>query len=130
MAAVFLRLGDAFDPDSALARMYAWKGGINKKAAGTRAMSARLSALRVTHGDANGPAEVTGNPVDLTFGRSASQAAPDLLARAVMTLIRDAAAQLADQPQEVIAESVAARAIADSVPRRPHQVDPHGSQEH
>lgn len=127
MAATFLSAGGVFDSDSAMERLHAWKDGIDRKAADTQAMSEQLSALRVTLADTNGLAEVTvdstGNLLDLTIGRPASRVAPEVLSRTIMTLVRDASAQLAARSQEIVAEtmgteSAAARAISEHISQR------------
>jgi DNA-binding protein YbaB len=112
------------DPDGAMERMAAWKGRIDKLAADTLAMSERLQDLRVTMSDRNGLAEVTvdstGALVGLRLTERIARVAPDVVAQAIMATIGEARSRMADQSQEVIAETVgtesaAARAIADRV---------------
>ncbi len=114
-------------------RLSAWKGRIDQLAADTKTMSDRLQDLRVTAADDHGMVEVTvdasGALVDLRLGPRIQRVAPDVVARTVMDVIRAAKSKLADQSQEIIAEtvgtdSVAARAIAERVGQQLRGPDP------
>jgi DNA-binding protein YbaB len=118
--------GNILDPEGARERLAAWKGRIDKLAADTQAMSNRLQGLRVTASDPTGLAEVTidstGALVDLRLTDRIQRVAPAVVAQAIMATLGDARNKLADQSQEIIADTVgtespAARAIADSVGR-------------
>ncbi len=118
--------GTILDPDGARAHLAAWKGRIDKMAQDTEAMRQRLQDLRVTASDPNGLTEVsvdsTGALVGLRLTERIGQVAPDVVARTIMATLGEARNRLADQSQEVIAdtvgtESAAARAIAESVDR-------------
>ncbi|MEU5940095.1 YbaB/EbfC family nucleoid-associated protein [Micromonospora sp. NPDC047548] len=125
--------GGVLDPDSAMERLSAWKGRIDKVAADTKSMSNRLQQLRVTAADGNGMVEVridsVGALVDLQLGRQIQRVAPDVVARTIMNTIREAREKLADRSQEIIAETVgtesaAARAIAERVGQQLRGPDP------
>lgn len=127
--------GGLLDPDGAMDRLAAWKGRIDQLAADTKAMSDRLSELRVTVADGNGLAEVTvdssGALLDLRLGQRIQRVAPDVAARTIMDTIRAAKRQLAERSQEIIAdtvgtESAAARAIAERVGQQLRDADPAG----
>jgi DNA-binding protein YbaB len=118
--------GTILDPDGARERLAAWKGRIDKLAADTQAMSDRLQEVRVTASDPTGLADVTidstGALVDLRLTDRIQRVAPDVVARTIMATLGEARSKLANQAQEIIAETVgtesaAARAIADSVGR-------------
>jgi DNA-binding protein YbaB len=118
--------GTILDPDGARERLAAWKGRIDKMAAETQAMGARLQELRVTASDRNGLAEVTvdstGTLVGLQLTERIGRVTPEGVAQAIMTAFGEARNRLADRSQEVVAETVgtespAARAIADSIDR-------------
>src|SRR6266536_3335196 len=127
--------GDILDPDAARERLLAWKGRIDKLATDTKAMSDQLRDVRVTTADPDGLAEVTvdsaGSLVDLRLTERIQRTEPAVVARAIMGSLRDAKNKIADRSQEIIAEtmgteSVAARAIADSVDR---QLRVHGDED-
>jgi len=108
-------------------RMQAWKGKIDKLAADTKTMSDRFQALEATARDRDGMVVVTvdsaGSVVNLQLTHYIENVEPSTLAKTIMTTIRAAKAQLADQSQEIIEETVgtespAARAIAESVSRQ------------
>ncbi|MGW5646149.1 YbaB/EbfC family nucleoid-associated protein [Saccharopolyspora sp. NPDC003752] len=118
--------GNILDPDGARERLAAWKGRIDKLAADTQTMSDRLQQARATASDPNGLVEVTidstGALVGLQLTSRIQRVAPDVVAQAIMATLGAAKNKLADQSQEIIADTVgtespAARAIADSVER-------------
>jgi len=113
-----------FDPDAARERVAAWKGRIDQLAADTQAMSDRLQQVRISAADPGGLAEVTvdstGALVGLRLTDRIQRTAPDVVAQAVMSLVRQARGQAAQRSQEVIADtmgqdSAAGRAIAEQV---------------
>jgi DNA-binding protein YbaB len=117
-------VGGILDPDGARDRLLAWKGRIDKLAADTQTMSDRLQHVRVSASDPTGLSEVTvdstGALVDLRLTERIQRMAPDLVARTIMATIAEARNKLADQSQEIIAETVgadspAAQAIAERV---------------
>jgi DNA-binding protein YbaB len=118
--------GTILDPDGAREHLAAWKGRIDKMAEQTESMRQRMQELRVTANDPNGLAEVsvdsTGAMVSLRLTDRIGQVPPDVVARTIMSTLGDARNRLADQSQEIIAdtvgtESAAAQAIAQSVDR-------------
>jgi DNA-binding protein YbaB len=120
-------MGDILDPDGALDELAAWRGRIDRLAADTRAMSDRLQELRVTATDDDRMVEVTvdagGALVGLRLGRRIQQTDPDAVARAIMSTIGRARAQLAGRSRQIIEETVgtgspAARGLAERVERR------------
>jgi DNA-binding protein YbaB len=124
MTAGFTDGDGLLDPDSATGYLREWKSGIDRKAADTRAMSERLSALRVTGRDQNGLAEVTidsaGGLLDVHFTDRIHRVAPDVVARAVLSAVRSAKLTAAEQSRDIIAEtmgaeSLAARTIGDRI---------------
>ncbi|ONI81462.1 hypothetical protein ALI144C_19205 [Actinosynnema sp. ALI-1.44] len=130
--------GGILDPDAARERVAAWKGRIDKLAADTQAMSDRLQQVRVTASDPGGLAEVTvdstGALVDLRLTERIQRTAPDTVAQAVMSLLQQARREVADQSQEVIAEtmgpdSAAGQAIAERVGRHLRGTPPQAADE-
>jgi DNA-binding protein YbaB len=123
------------DPDAAMAQLGAFKARVDRTAADTTAMSDRLARLRVTTEDGNGLAQVTidstGVLVDLRLSRRIQRVAPDTVARAVLSALRDARQTAAERSREIIEETMgpdspAAQAIAERVERplrRPEQDD-------
>lgn len=115
--------GGILDPDGARERLLAWKGRIDKLAADTQTMSDRLQNVRVSASDPTGLSEVTvdstGVLVDLRLTDRIQRVAPDVVARTIMATIAEARSKMADQSQEIIAETLgdspAGRAIADRV---------------
>lgn len=118
--------GNILDPDGARERLAAWKGRIDKLAADTQAMSARLREVRVTASDPGGMAEVTvdstGALADLRLTDRIQRVPPAVVAQAIMATLGVARGRLADRSQEIIAETVGAesaagRAIAENLGR-------------
>src|SRR4051794_28166919 len=112
------------DPDDARDYLRDWQGRIDRMAASTQVMSRRLQQLRVTAEDSNGLVRVTidstGALTDIEFGDRIQRVAPDVVARAVMSAVRDARRAAADRSSQIVtetmgAESVAARTIAEQV---------------
>ncbi|MBM7773877.1 DNA-binding protein YbaB [Actinokineospora baliensis] len=126
------------DPDAARERMAAWKGRIDKLAADTQAMGARLREVQATAADPGGLAEVTvdstGSLVGLRLTDRIHKTPPDAVAQAILATLRAARGQVAEQSREVIAEtmgpdSAAGRAIAERVDqhlRAPQAPDEYG----
>lgn len=119
--------GKILDPEAARARLAAWKNQVEVLSADTRTMSDRLRRLRVSASDPSGLAEVTidsnGAIVDLRLTELIRDSAPSVVAQTIMATIGAARNKLADQSQEIIAdtvgtESATARALADSVDRQ------------
>ncbi|MGX7824268.1 YbaB/EbfC family nucleoid-associated protein [Actinokineospora sp. 24-640] len=118
--------GNILDPDGARERLAAWKGRIDKLAADTQAMSARLREVRITASDPGGLAEVTvdstGALAELRLTDRIQRVAPSVVAQTIMATLGEARSRLADRSQEIIAETVGAesaagRAIADNLGR-------------
>jgi DNA-binding protein YbaB len=119
----------------ALDRIAAWQDDIDKLVTRTRAMSDRLGALRVTTSDPRRLVEITidaqGALQDIRFDPRVAQQDPDALARTVMSTLRDARRQAADQTREIILASIghdspAAREILTRVSAK---LDPSGQVE-
>ncbi|ALG10328.1 YbaB/EbfC family nucleoid-associated protein [Kibdelosporangium phytohabitans] len=98
------------DPDGARERLAAWKGRIDKLAADTQAMSARLQEVRVTVQDPAGLAVVTidstGALVDLRLTDRVQRTTPDAVAKVIMETLGAARSELAERSQEIIADTV------------------------
>ncbi|WP_344572666.1 YbaB/EbfC family nucleoid-associated protein [Winogradskya humida] len=112
------------EPGQALDRLAAWKGRIDQLAADTKTMSDRLGDLRVTASDEHRMVEVTldsqGALLDIRLGRRIQQVEPEMVARAIMSTVREARQRIAGQAEEIISSTVgtgtpAARAIAAQV---------------
>ena len=119
--------GGILDPDGARDRLLAWKGRIDRLAADTQTMSDRLQQVRASASDPTGLSEVTvdstGALVELRLTGRIQRMAPDVVARTIMATIAEARNKVADQSQEIIAETVgadspAAQAIAERVGRQ------------
>ncbi|GLZ82048.1 hypothetical protein Afil01_68550 [Actinorhabdospora filicis] len=114
------------DPAEARGKIAAWRGRIDRLAADTAAMSARMSELRVTATDPGEFAEVTidsgGSLVDLRLSPRVGRIPHDEIARNVLAALDEAKRRLAGRSREVIEETIggteAGRAIAERVQQR------------
>ncbi|GGM21509.1 YbaB/EbfC family nucleoid-associated protein [Dactylosporangium sucinum] len=124
--------GGLLDPDGAMEQVAEWRGRIERMAAETQAMSDRLQELRMSAADPNGLCEVTvdasGALVDLRLGQRIQRVAPDVVARTIMSTMREAKARLAERSREVIEETMpgspTGRAIAERVRERLNEPGP------
>ncbi|GIE95886.1 YbaB/EbfC family nucleoid-associated protein [Paractinoplanes rishiriensis] len=119
--------GGLLDPEGAQEYLANWKKRIDRMAADTQAMSDRLAQMRVTGADGNDLAEVTidstGVLLDVQFSQRIQRVAPDVVARAVMTAVRNAQRTAAERSRQIItetvgSESVAGRAIAERMEKQ------------
>ncbi|WP_433301109.1 YbaB/EbfC family nucleoid-associated protein [Actinoplanes sp. CA-030573] len=116
--------GGFLDPDASMAYLQNWKGRVDKMAADTQAMSARLGDLRVTAEDDNGLARVTidanGVLLDVHLSDRIHRFAPEAVSRAMMSAFGKARRKAAEQSRDIItatmgADSIAGRTIAERV---------------
>ncbi len=111
-----------FDPDASREYLRSWKDDVDRTAARAAAMSDQMGRLRVTARDGNGLAEVTidagGVLVGLELSDRIHRFEAAVVARAVMSALRDARTKAADQAHDIAVEtmgpdSLAARTTAD-----------------
>ncbi|BCJ41076.1 hypothetical protein GCM10010168_46260 [Actinoplanes ianthinogenes] len=116
------------EPGMALDRIAAWQHDIDRLVTRTRAMSARLAALRLTLSDPRHLVEVTvdaqGMLMDLRFSARVPHLAPDTLSRTVLSTLAEARRQATDRAVAVItdtvgADSAAIRAMVTGTPEQP-----------
>ena len=110
------------DPDASREYLRSWKGDVDRMAARAAAMSEQMERLRVNARDGNGLAEVTidsaGVLVALELTDRIHRFAPDVVARAVMSALREARAKAAERARDIAVEtmgpdSFSARTMAD-----------------
>lgn len=110
------------DPDASREYLRSWKDDVDRMAARAAAMSEQMERLRVTARDDNGLAEVTidsaGVLVGLELTDRIRRFEPEVVARAVMSALREARAKAADRAHDIAVEtmgpdSLSARTIAD-----------------
>lgn len=110
------------DPDASRDYLRSWKEKVDRTAAQAAAMSRQMERLRVTARDDNGLAEVTVDSAGVLVGLELTDRIrrfePEVVARAVMTAVREARARAADRAHEIAAEtmgpdSLSARTIAE-----------------
>jgi DNA-binding protein YbaB len=126
------------DPDASRAYLRSWKENVDRMAARAAAMSEQLERLRTKAKDGNGLAEVTidssGVLLDLELTDRIHHVEPDVVARAVLTALREARTKAAARAHEIAVEtmgpdSLSARTIADRMrqglerPDEPEQED-------
>jgi len=110
------------DPDASRAYLQSWKANVDAAAARAQAMAEELERLRTTGTDDNGLAEVTidssGVLLDLELTERIHRYAPDAVARAVLSALREARQKAARRAHDIAVEtmgpdSLSARTIAD-----------------
>jgi DNA-binding protein YbaB len=110
------------DPDASREYLRSWKENVDRTAARAAAMSEQMERLRVTARDGNGLAEVTIDSAGVLTGLELTgrihRFDPDVVARAVMSALREARARAADRVHDIAVEtmgpdSLSARTIAD-----------------
>lgn len=116
-------LGESFlDPDASRDYLRSWQQRVEQNAARTQAMSDQLARLRTTAKDGNDLAEVTidstGVLLNLELTDRIRRFEPDVVARAVMTALREARTKAAERSREIAVEtmgpdSLTARTVAD-----------------
>lgn len=129
------------DPDASREYLRSWKENVDRTAARVAAMSEQMERLRVTARDGNGLAEVTidsaGVLVDLELTDRIHRFEPKVVARAVMSALREARAEAADRVHDIAVEtmgpdSLSARTTADRMRQaleRPEHGRPAGEDE-
>ncbi|MGK5680246.1 YbaB/EbfC family nucleoid-associated protein [Actinoplanes sp. URMC 104] len=127
------------DPDASREYLGSWKENVDRMAARAAAMSAQMERLRVTARDGNGLAEVTidsaGVLVGLELTDRIHRFEPAVVARAVMSALREARARAADRAHDIAVEtmgpdSLSARTIADRLRHTLEQPDDGRPNEH
>ena len=110
------------NPDASRAYLQSWKANVDQTAARATAMAERLQRLRTTAKDGNGLTEVTidssGVLLHLELTDRIHRYAPDAVARAVMSALREARQKAARQAHDIAVEtmgpgSLSARTIAE-----------------
>jgi DNA-binding protein YbaB len=110
------------DPDASREYLRSWKENIDRVAAQAAVMSEQMQRLRITARDDNGIAEVTidsaGVLVDLELTNRIHSFEPAVVARAVLSALREARGKAADQAHQIAVEtmgpdSLSARTTAD-----------------
>lgn len=126
------------DPDASREYLRSWKEKVARTAERAADMREQMERLRVTARDANGLAEVTidsaGVLVGLEFTDRIHRFGPEVVARAVMSALREARAEAADRVHDIAVETMgpdsqSARIIADrmrQVLERPDDEDEPG----
>jgi DNA-binding protein YbaB len=110
------------DPDASRAYLRSWKADVDAAAERAQAMAEQLQRLRTTAKDDNGLAEVTidssGVLLDLKLTDRIQRYAPDAVARAVMSALREARQTAARRAHDIAVgtmgpDSLSARTIAE-----------------
>jgi len=110
------------NPDASRAYLRSWKANVDQTAARATAMAERLQRLRTTARDDNGLAEVTidssGVLLHLELTDRIHRYAPEAVARAVMSALREARQTAARQVHDIAvetmgADSLSARTVAE-----------------
>ncbi|MFG1608559.1 YbaB/EbfC family nucleoid-associated protein [Actinoplanes sp. NPDC049265] len=110
------------DPDASREYLRSWKENIDRTAARAAEMSEQMERLRVTTRDRNGLAEVTIDSAGVLVGLKLTDRIrgfePAVVARAVMSALREARATAADRAHDIAvetmgADSLSARTTAD-----------------
>ncbi|WP_157441854.1 YbaB/EbfC family nucleoid-associated protein [Actinoplanes awajinensis] len=100
------------DAEDARERLEAWQADASRRAAGTQAAAAGLSALRVTAADASGAVEVTvdstGTLADVRLSARVQRMSLEQSQLAIMGAYRNARVKLAEAAAEVVRETVGA----------------------
>jgi DNA-binding protein YbaB len=112
------------DPDASREYLRSWKENVDRMAAGAAAMSEQMGRLRVTARDGNDLAKVTidstGVLVGLELTDRIHRFEPAVVARAVMSALREARAEAADRAHDIAVEtmgpdSLSARTTAERI---------------
>jgi len=110
------------DPDASRAYLRSWKANVDAAAARAQEMARQIEGLRTTGQDDNGLAEVTvdssGVLLHLELTERIHRHAPDAVARAVMSAVREARQEAARRAHDIAVEtmgpdSLSARTIAE-----------------
>jgi DNA-binding protein YbaB len=114
------------DPDASRDYLRSWKESIDRKAAQAASMTQQFEQMRTKGRDGNGLAEVTidasGVLVHLELTERIHRHEPGVVARAVMTALREARTAAAQRAHEIAVEtmgldSLSARTTADRMQR-------------
>jgi DNA-binding protein YbaB len=104
------------DPDASREYLRSWKNNVDRVATQAAAMSEQMKRLRVTAQDENGLAEVTidsaGVLVGLELTDRIHRFEPAVVARAVMSALRDARATAADRAHDIAVETMGASSLS------------------
>ena len=125
------------DPDASREYLRSWKENVDRMASRAAAMSEQMQQLRVTARDGNGLAEVTidsaGVLVGLELTDRIHRFEPTVVARAVLSALREARAKAAGRAHDIAVEtmgpdSLSARTTADrmrdALERPDHEDEP------
>jgi DNA-binding protein YbaB len=104
------------DPDASRAYLRSWKEDVEATAARAQAMAEQLQRLRATATDDNGLAEVTidssGALLNLKLTDRIHRYAPDAVARAVMSALREARLAAARRAHDIAVETMGADSLS------------------
>jgi DNA-binding protein YbaB len=126
-------LGSSAGPEHARERLAQWQGQLDRIVIDTRAMHDRIHGMRVTMSDRNKLVTVTvdytGALVDLDLSERTRRTAPQVVADTIMATIGAAKARVAEEADEIIAQtlgtkSAAARTIRDGIRQQLDQIPP------
>jgi DNA-binding protein YbaB len=110
------------DPDASREYLRSWQENVDRMAARAAVMSEQMEQLRVTARDGNDLAEVTIDSAGVLIGLKLTERIhrfpPDVVARAVLSALREARAEAADRAHDIAVEtmgpdSLSARTTAD-----------------
>jgi len=98
------------DPDASREYLRSWQENADRTAARAAAMSEQLKRLRVTARDSNGLAEVTIDSAGVLTGLELTDRihrfAPPVVARAVLSALREARSEAADRAHDIAVETM------------------------
>jgi DNA-binding protein YbaB len=110
------------DPEASRGYLRSWRADVERRAERAGSMAAQIERLRSSAEDDNDLAQVTvdssGVLVDLVLSERIHRYEPEVVARAVMSALREARMKAAEQAREIAVEamgpdSMSARVIAD-----------------
>jgi DNA-binding protein YbaB len=104
------------DPDASRDYLRSWKDNVDRMAARAASMTQQLQQLRTTGKDGNGLAEVTidsaGVLVHLELTDRIHRYDPEVVARAVMTALREARAKAAQRAHQIAVETMGSDSLS------------------
>ena len=102
--------GAFLDPDASREYLRTWREDAERKAERARSMAAQIEQLRTKATDSNDLARVTvdssGVLVDLVLSDRIRQYEPQVVARAVMSALREARTKTAEQARDIAVEAL------------------------
>lgn len=111
--------GAFLDPDASREYLRTWKEDAERKAERAKAMAAQIDQLRTHAKDGNNLAEVTvdsnGVLVDLVLTERIRSYEPQVVARAVMTALREARTKTAAKARDIAVETLGADSMSARV---------------